>query len=444
MYFHIIAIIGRPNVGKSTFFNRLIGKRYAITSPVAGTTRDRIYHEAELGGYPVILVDTAGMEFDIKKDLEADVQAQAQIAVSEANIIFFLIDATAPLTASDLDCAQYLRKSRKSIILIAHKADNQKTLTYLPELYKLGLGEPIAVSSIHNFGISDVENAVQKVLKKMPAFAKASAGKKRWKSIRVAIVGKPNVGKSSLVNALLGQKRVLVSEIPGTTIDSTDTTLHLEDSDFVLVDTAGLRRRGKVRKGIEKYSVLRCLQAISRADVTCLVLDAAEGVANQDLHVSQYILDSGTGLIIVVNKSDLIEDFQTGREKLLARMQYRMNYMPWAPVLFVSALKKKNIFKILELAKNIAAERLKKISDAEFNIFSETIVLSHPPSRSGQKIIISKGIQTAQSPPTFTFFVNKPDLIHFSYRRFLENEIRRKYGFYGTAIRLEFRHFLLK
>lgn len=434
----IIAIVGRPNVGKSTFFNRLIGKRYTITSPVAGTTRDRVYHEAEIGTYQVILADTAGMEFDKKKDLEADVQAQAQIAVDEADIIFFVIDATAPLTASDLDCARYLRKSRKSIILIAHKADNQKTLANLPELYGLGLGEPIPVSSIHNFGIPDVEIATQKMLKKMKWKKEKSRAKKET-SIRVAIVGKPNVGKSSLVNALLGEKRLVVSDIPGTTIDSTDTPFHFQDNDFVLIDTAGLRRRGKVRKGIEKYSVLRSLQAISRADITCLVLDADEGIANQDLHVSQYILDSGTGLIIVVNKSDLMDDPQGNREKLLARMQYRMDYMPWAPVLFVSALKRKNIFKILELAKNIADERMKKLPVDKFDVFVKIAVLSHPPSRGGQKIIIKKGVQTGITPPTFTFFVNKPDLVHFSYRRFLENEIRRKFGFYGTAIRLEFR-----
>ena len=434
----IIAIIGRPNVGKSTFFNRLIGERAAITSPVAGTTRDRVYHETVIGGYPAILADTAGMEFDKKKDLEADVQAQAQIAVSEANVIFFVIDATEPLTASDYDCAQYLRKSRKPIILIAHKADNQKTLIHQPQMYELGLGEPIPVSSIHNFGIPDVEIAAQKLFKKWK-WKKEKLRSSKDKSIRVAIVGKPNVGKSSLVNALLGQERVVVSDIPGTTIDSTDTPLHFQDDDFVLIDTAGLRRRGKVRQGIEKYSVLRSLQAISRADVTCLVMDAGEGIANQDLHVSQYILDSGAGLIIVMNKSDLMEDLQTGREKFLARMQYRMDYMPWAPVLFVSALKRKNIFKILELAKNIAVERMKKVPADQFSILVKTSVLSHPPTRSGQKIIIYKAVQTAITPPTFTFFVNKPDLVHFSYRRFLENEIRRKFGFYGTAIKLEFR-----
>lgn len=431
-----IAIIGRPNVGKSTLFNRLIGKRYAITSSVAGTTRDRIYHETDIGTYRTILVDTGGMDFEKKHDIEADVQTQAKIAVDAADIIYFVMDATEPLTRSDFDCAQYLRKSKKPIVVVAHKADRKKIDEFLPELYELGLGEATPISSIHNFGISELEKATEKILKKLKW--KKERPQKR-EIVQIAIVGKPNVGKSSLVNAILNEPRLIVSEKPGTTIDATDTPLRFQDNDFVLIDTAGLRRRGKVGKGIERFGVLRALQAISRSDITCLIIDGSSGIANQDLHVSEYILDAGKGLIIVVNKYDLMDEPEKDRKKFLAELQYRMNYIPWAPVLFVSALTKKNIFRIFELSKNISEERAKKIADAYFKVFTKTTTLAHPPTRSGQKIIISKGAQTDICPPTFTFSANKPDLIHFSYRRYLENEIRRKFGFFGTAIKLEFK-----
>lgn len=431
----IIAIIGRPNVGKSTFFNRLIGERVAVTSSVAGTTRDRAYHEAEIGGYRCILADTGGMEFEKKKNIEADVQLQARVAVSEADIIYFVLDATQPLTASDRDCAQHLRKSKKPIILIAHKADNKKSDVHGPQIYELGLGEAIPVSSIHNFGIPDIDAATQKILKKMKWKKEKS---RRREETAVAVVGKPNVGKSSLVNALLGESRLIVSDQPGTTIDATDTSFRFGSHEYLLIDTAGLRRRGKIGKGIERYGVLRALNAISRSDVTCLVLDAGIGLTNQDLHVSEYILEAGKGLIVAINKSDLFEDPENEQKKLLDLLAYRMSYMPWAPVVFISAVKKKNIFKILELAKNIAAERRKKILDGEFKIFLKTTVLSHPPTRSGRKIIFYKGWQSGIEPPAFTFVCNHPDLIHFSYRRFLENEIRRQYGFHGTAIKLKF------
>ncbi|MEK7523569.1 MAG: ribosome biogenesis GTPase Der [Patescibacteria group bacterium] len=432
----IIAIVGRPNVGKSTFFNRLIGKRYAITSRVPGTTRDRIYHEADIGTYPVILVDTGGMEFEKKENIEADVQAQSKIAVEEADVIYFVIDGTEPFTSNDLDCAHFLRKSKKPIVLIAHKSDNKVVEEALGEVYELGLGAAIPVSSIHNFGIEEVEEATEKILKKM----KWRKDRPRQKDVTaIAIVGKPNVGKSSLVNALLGKQRVIVSDQPGTTIDATDTPIDREGHHFVLIDTAGLRRRGKVKQGIEKYGVLRALQAISRSDVTCLVLDCSMSIANQDLHVSQYLLDAGKGLIIIANKSDLLEDPQRDQKKFIDFLQYRMSYAPWAPVLFTSALTKRNVFKLFELSHNIMLERRKKIPDDEFKMFTKTTTLGHPPTRSARKIIINKGVQTAIDPPTFTFFCSKPDLIHFSYKRFMENEIRRRFGFYGTGIVLEFR-----
>jgi GTP-binding protein len=346
------------------------------------------------------------------------------------------MDASESLTKSDFDCAQYLRKSKKPLVLIAHKADRKSIDQFLMELHELGLGEAVAVSSIHNFGIPELEETTRKILKKMK-WRKERPQKRSL--IQIAIVGKPNVGKSSLVNALLGEPRLIVSEKPGTTIDATDTPVHTSQGDFVLIDTAGLRRRGKVRKGIERYGTFRALAAISRSDVTCLVLDYENGIANQDLHVSEYILDAGKGLVVVVNKCDLMEEPEEDRASFLNRLSYRMNFIPWAPVLFISALTKKNIGRIYEVCLGIASERKKSVPEAQFQVFTKTVTLSHPPDRRGRDIIITKGKQSAVDPPTFTFYTNYPDLIHFSYRRYLENEIRRKYGFHGTGIRLEFR-----
>lgn len=429
----VVAIIGRPNVGKSTLFNRLIGVRYAITSPIAGTTRDRLSHEAELGGFPCVLVDTGGLDFDAKlENIEADVQLQARIALDDADLIYFVIDATEPLTQTDFAAASLLRKAKKPIVLIAHKADTKVSLTNMPEMYSLGLGDPVLVSAIHGLGLEELDDATKKICKDRNWKKEKPPSKK---DIRVSIVGKPNVGKSSLVNALLGEKRLIVSNIPGTTIDATDTHLNSNNQDFTIIDTAGLRRPGR-RAGMERFGSLRAMRAISRSDITCLVIDWSVGLANQDLHVSQYLLEAGKGMIVLVNKVDLMDDAEEQRKKFLDKLTYRMGYAPWAPVIFISALERKNIFKMLDIAKKIMEERNKKISDKEFAIFTETTVLSHPPIRSGRKMHISKGIQTEINPPTFEFTCNDPDYMHFSYKRFLENEIRRKYGFHGTPIRI--------
>lgn len=433
----VIAIIGRPNVGKSTLFNRLIGKHYAVTSKVPGTTRDRLFEETEIPGYRILLVDTGGLNFDISKEknIESDVQLQARLAAEEADLIYFVIDTTEALTATDIDAAHFLRKSQKPILVIANKIDNQKTKTNPEELYKFGFGEAIQVSGIHNLGLPDLENETSKRLKKMKW---KRTKEKATNGIHVAIVGKPNVGKSSLINALLGHERLIVSEIPGTTIDTTDSKIERSGQQFILIDTAGIRRRGKVRKGIEKYSTLRSLQAISRSDIACLIIDFAEGLSNQDLHVLQYILDAGKGLILLVNKTDLMEDTAAEQENFLDKLTMRIQFAPWAPVLFISANTKKNIWKIFDLALKIDAERKKKIPQKLFNVFLETTVLAHPPSHGGHVIVIKGGEQNGICPPAFTLESNRPDDIHFSYRRYIENEIRRKFGFQGTAIKLAF------
>ncbi|MBI2453758.1 50S ribosome-binding GTPase [Candidatus Peregrinibacteria bacterium] len=284
-------------------------------------------------------------------------------------------------------------------------------------------------------GISELEEQTRLVLKKL-GFKKEQP--RKTSAVKIAFVGKPNVGKSSLINSLLGKDRLIVSEKPGTTIDATDTPFKAANGSFILIDTAGIRKRGKVGLGIERYGHLRALRAIARCDVACLIVDFERGVTHQDLHVGQYILDAGKGLMILVNKSDLMEDPHKEQQNFLNELHYRLAFIPWAPVLFASAATKKNLFKIFETAQNIQNERMKSIADGEFGTFIKATVLMHPPKRSGKRVIIKNGKQTDTCPPTFTFSSNEPDLVHFSYRRFLENEIRRKYGFFGTVIILNF------
>lgn len=432
----IIAIVGRPNVGKSTLFNRLAGERHAVTSPVSGTTRDRIYREIEIGKKKAIIVDTGGLAFEKKKNIEADVQTQARVAIKEANIILFVIDASAQLTAPDYDSAKFLRSSKKPIIIIAHKSDNKSVNENAQELFILGFGDPIRVSSIHNLGIFDLEDAILREIKHIKAPPKSAI--KKDSGTRISIVGKPNVGKSSIINAILGEPRIIVAEEPGTTIDAIDTEFSIGADKYTLVDTAGIRKRGK-RGYIEKFGVIRALDSISRSDVTCLVLDAKTGITVQDLHVAQYILDSGKGVIIAINKADLMDEPEKDQKKFLGILQYRMGFMPWAPVIFTSAKTRKNIYKILELSRNITAESNKKIPLRDLKLWLKTTIPSHPPSRSGQRIQITDITQNPRHPLEFTFSSNKPDLVHFSYRRFLENELRRAFGFYGCALRINVR-----
>ncbi|PIQ77027.1 ribosome biogenesis GTPase Der [Candidatus Peregrinibacteria bacterium CG11_big_fil_rev_8_21_14_0_20_46_8] len=435
----IVAIIGRPNVGKSTLFNRLCGERIAVTSETAGTTRDRVYHEVLLNRRRAILVDTGGMDFVDRSgnetNLEEDIVGQARVAIEEADIIVFLVDVKESITANDRECAQLIRKSGKPIVLVAHKVDNQRSEAHINELYELGLGEAVPVSSEHNWGIDELERAVGKHIRSLKFPAAPPAEKN---TLHLAIVGRPNVGKSSLLNALLGQERAIVSDIPGTTVDSIDTELKTPEGSVVLTDTAGIRRRGRIERGIEKFGVMRSLQSISRSDVVCLLVDWSESITNQDLHVSEFVLSAYKGMIVVVNKIDLMEEDEEQRTEFLNLLHYRMSFVSWAPVLFISAAEKKGINKILPLARKIAEERKKKLTQRELDMFLETTINAHPPSRSGKRIKFYKVEQISGTPPLFRFTVNHPELIHFSYKRFLENELRRLFGFDGTAVRLQF------
>lgn len=430
----IVAIVGKPNVGKSTLFNSLIGHKHSIESKEAGTTRDRICQPAKFRDFTVILVDTGGLNFGKYKSLEGAVENQAKIAIEEADLILFLIDASSDLTSSDYNLADFLRKSKKKCLLIANKCDFTLGPDRMANFYQLGFGEPVQVSALQRFGIDELLHLGSEVLSDL-GVKKGSEVKADDQYINICFLGRQNVGKSSLVNAFLGEERVIVSEEPGTTRDSVDTAISYKDISFNLIDTAGIRRRGKVGKGIERYSVLRSLQSIARSDIALLIIDGKEGIVNQDCHVAEFVLEEGKGLIVVVNKSDLVDS----RDKVLASLQKKLVFLPWAPVVFVSALTCENINKILDLAVDISKERKKRIEAEEFSNFIAKVAQKH--ISSGKKGIRPKIYEAEQvdiNPPCFRFLVNKKEAFHFSYRRYLENQIREKYGFTGTVVKLQF------
>lgn len=434
----LIAIVGRPNVGKSTLFNRLIGERLAVISKEAGTTRDRVCRQIKINDQSATLVDTGGISYGKKESIENDVEAQAHAAIEEADIIYFVVDASQPLNLDDHTAAKSLRKSNKPIILVANKYDNKEAYDRLVELYELGFGEPVEVSAIHKTGIGELLSQTEDLFKKLKF--KPEKQQDEEQGIRLSFLGKPNVGKSSLVNALLGKEKVIVSDEPGTTRDSTDTHIKFNDQQYTLIDTAGLKRRGRIQRGIEKFSSLRCFNALDRSDIALLILDFSEKISKQDMHIAEYILDAKKGLILVVNKIDLAEN-ENEKQRFLNSVRNKFSFLPWAPLVFVSASKRKNIEKILEIAGQIIIERKKRIPTNELNNFIKKITLKHVPT--GTKRIQPKIFyvtQTGINPPEFVFFVNDAGALHFSYRRYLENEIRKAFGFDGTALRLVFRN----
>jgi len=438
----LIAIIGRPNVGKSTLFNRLIKKRLAVIATKAGTTRDRIYQDVLMEDYNVTLVDTGGLEYGKKESIEADIQAQAELAIQEADIIYFVLDASQPLTVDDYNAADILRKSKKTLILIANKCDSKESEEGIVELYKLGFGKPLEVSAIHNSGIDNLFQSTAKSLKSLGFKEGEKEEEEAEKSdeIKICFLGKPNVGKSSLVNALLGQNRVIVSDIPGTTRDATHTHIVYEDTKFSLIDTAGLRKRGKIERGIEKFSSLRCFHALDQSDIALLIIDFGEKLSKQDMHIAEFILEAKKGVILVINKIDLAED-ESQRDRYISMIQRKFVFLPWAPLVVVSALKRKNIRKIFDLSKKIIDERRKRISTGRLNSFIKKIIYKHVPS--GTKQIKPKILYVTQSginPPEFVLFVNSAKSFHFSYRRYVENELRKEFGFDGTAVKIVYRN----
>lgn len=436
----IIAIVGRPNVGKSTLFNRIIGKKQAITAEEAGTTRDRLIQRYELEGYEVLLIDTGGLEYGKNEDIEANIQIQSQIAIRDADLILFVIDSSGELTVDDYTAADILRKSNKPTILIANKCDTpQKIEEQSYNIYELGFGEPVKLSAIHKLGIDHLKNEILKNLKKLKV--KKPKKKREIENPAISIVGKPNAGKSSLINSFFNSPKVIVSDIPGTTRDAIDTEINYNEKNYTLIDTAGLRKPGRRERGIEKFSALRTLHAVERSEIVVLVIDGEKSITSQDTHIASHALEGNKGLIIAINKIDLFEEPEEERLKIISRLNRRFAFVPWAPVLFISAKDKKNIFKILEFADEIMAERNKRIPTAELNSFFQKITFAHmPASTKARKPKFFYASQVDVSPPKFVVFMSNAGGLHFTYPRYLENQLRKEFGFNGTAINLQIKN----
>jgi len=428
----IVAIVGRQNVGKSTLLNRLTGKPLAIVENLPGTTRDRIFADVSWQGVEFIMVDTGGLELGLNSTIAKGVKEQVEVAVTEADVIVFLVDVTSGKTTSDLEVVDMLRQVSTPILLVANKADNARLETEAIEFYELGLGEPLAVSAYHGRGTAEL---LDKIVSLLPAPSPVEA---KSEVVKVAIVGRPNVGKSMLLNTLVGEKRAIVDDIPGTTRDAIDTLVDFDGQSVLLIDTAGIRRRGRVGMGVERYSVIRALRAIDRADIVLLVLDATEMVTAQDMHVAGYIQQATKGIVLAVNKWDLVTDKNITEWNRYVRSQ--LKFMTYAPVLYISAKFGQGVDKIIPQVCQVYQERLKRFSTAEVNEVIQQAVAAHNLPRSGSKQLkVLYATQTEVNPPTFVFFVNDAKLIHFSYRRYLENKLRQSFGFAGTPFRLVFK-----
>ncbi len=447
----IVALVGRPNVGKSTLFNRLIGTRLAIVSEVPGTTRDRLYADCFWNGLDFTLADTGGMEILGESRLRSDepdsilaagsapfvreIRAQAEIAIREADVILFVVDIRTGPTAADAEVADVLRKADKPIIVAANKADNISTWDDALAFYELGIGPVLPVSAINGRGSGDlldeVVNAIpQEVLEE----------ESESERVQIAIVGRPNVGKSSLLNKILREERSIVSPVAGTTRDSIDTYLEWEDQEITLIDTAGIRRRGKVGAGLEYYSVLRALRSIGRAHVVLLMIDATEGVTDQDAHIAGYILEEHKSAVVLVNKWDAVEKDAHTMEAYTEHVRHELRFMGYVPVLFISALTGQRVDQVLSTALEIEAERHERLSTHQLNQLIQDAMYRHsPPSVRGRRLRVYFATQAEGAPPTFVLFVNDPKLIHFGYERYLENRIREIHPFTGTPIKFLFR-----
>lgn len=428
----IVAIIGRQNVGKSTLLNRLAGKRLAIVADLPGTTRDRLFANISWQGTEFNLVDTGGLEFKADSDMTQAVNKQVNTAISDADIILFLVDAKGGITSTDLEIADLLRTSQKPLLLVANKADNDRLENEVVEFFTLGIGDPLPISAYHGRGTNDLLDKITQLLPSVPQIKTESD------IMKLAIVGRPNVGKSMLINAIAGEERAIVSDIPGTTRDAIDTKLDFNGQSVLFIDTAGIRRRGRVGVGVERYSVLRTLKAIDRADITLLLLDATELVTAQDLHIAGYIQQASKGVILLVNKWDIAEGLT--KEECTKYIKSKFKFMPYAPLLFISAKLGQGLDKIIEQAFSVYRERFKRISTAEVNSVIQEAMSAHtPPRKLNKRLKLLYVTQADVNPPTFVFFVNDARLMHFSFQRYLENKLRRSFGFDGTPLRLIFK-----
>lgn len=429
----LVAIVGRPNVGKSTFFNRIVGQRISIVEDTPGVTRDRLYADAEWCGHSFTLIDTGGLEIKTEDVMWSHIRAQAQIAVETADVIVFMLDGKTGLTHEDYEVAAYLRKSRKPILLVVNKLDNnEQHLLY--DFYELGLGEPIGISAGQAKGLGDVLDEIVKLTGKYETEEKEEA-------LKIAVVGKPNAGKSSLVNKLLGYDRVIVSDIAGTTRDAIDTRIKIGDKEYILIDTAGIRRKRSVEEDLEQYSVMRSLGAVRRADVCLIVIDSSEELSEQDVKIAGYVHEQGKPSVVVMNKWDVVEKDTYTIEKYNRKLKEELKFMDYFIPTYVSAKTGKRVDNLIKLAERAYENASRRISTGLLNdVLREAILTNEPPSKNGKRLKIYYVTEVSANPPTFVIFVNDDTLMHFSYRRYLENALRRSFDFEGTPIRLIIRN----
>jgi GTP-binding protein len=428
----VVAIIGRPNVGKSTLFNRLVGRRVAIVEDEPGTTRDRLYYDISWKDKSFSLVDTGGLLVDPSTGIEHLIKDQVITAIEEADVIVFVLDVLDGITVLDKEVAEMLRRCGKPLVLAANKADNEQRGYDSSQFYELALGDPIPISAYHGKGVSDL---MDKVAQQVPEFSL----EQEPDIMKISIVGRPNVGKSMLLNAILGKERVIVSDKPGTTRDAIDTIFEKDGERILIIDTAGIRRRGQIDRGIERYSVDRASQAIDRSDVTLLVTEATDPLAAQDVHIAGFAFEAYKGLVVVVNKWDLVED-TADRRQYLTDIRSKIKFLTNVPIVFISALHGTGVKNVLKAAKEVYEERCKRIPTAYLNNAVRDMIAAHaPPSSRGKKLNITYVTQAEINPPTFVFSVNDRSLLHFSYERYLENQLRRNFGFRGTPLKLVFK-----
>lgn len=427
----IVAIVGRPNVGKSTLFNIFANSRISIVEDTPGVTRDRLYAEGDWLDNQFMMVDTGGIEIMNSDAIAVSIRQQAEIAIKEADVILFVCDARSGIVQEDADVAKILRKSGKPIVLAVNKADSPKQELNVYEFYSLGLGEPFPISAANHLGIGDILDAV------VAKFPKNKAGifDNDEDKIKVALIGRPNVGKSSIFNSLVGQERSIVSDVAGTTRDAIDTPVVRNGQKYLFIDTAGMRRKGKIDEPIEKYSIIRSLRAVDRSDVVLMVIDAVDGVTEQDKKIAGYAHEAGKGIVIVVNKWDTYEKDETSTLRYTENLRKELIFMQYAPVVYVSALTKQRIHRLPEVINYVAEQNAMRVATSVLNqVIVDAVAINPPPTDKGQRLKILYATQVKIKPPTFVIFVNEPEIMHFSYQRYLENKLREAFGFEGTPM----------
>lgn len=427
----LVAIVGRPNVGKSTLFNKIVGKRIAIVEDTPGVTRDRIYADADWLNYKFTLIDTGGIEPESEDIIAKQMRRQAELAIETANVIVFIVDGRAGITAADEEVADMLRRCKKPIVLVVNKVDHPKFEDTVYDFYSLGIGIPISISAEQGLGIGDM-------LDEVVAGFEAIEDEDENKNIGIAVVGRPNVGKSSLVNALLGQERTIVSNIPGTTRDAIDSPFTWRGNEYTLIDTAGIRRKRSIEdETVERYSVIRSLAAIRRCDIALIVVDAERGLSEQDVRIAGYVHEEGKASVLIINKWDTIEKDTYTVEEFKKKMLVDLAFMSYVPMLFISAKTGQRVNKVMEIADYAYQQNTMRISTGKLNdIVNEAVTMNDPPVNNGRRLRIYYSTQVSIQPPTFVIFVNEPDLMHFSYRRYLENYIRKSFSLTATPIHL--------